>query len=618
LPFSNPSEMTGNNTVNIDVAVHDLVGKWVGKQPDAAAVHDSATGAEITYRELWRRSGILGSTLIEKGVRPGDLVVVALDRSIDLVVALLGIVRAGGAYVPLDSYAPADRLRVIVEEAGTGLAVVGDDPERWGLPAEIRRVAVPGPEYNTGAPVPAPAPAPTPAPASGRAAGADPIYVAYTSGSTGRPKGVVVPHRAVVRLVTADYCPISPADRVANASNPAFDATTFEIWSALTAGATVVVFPAVTELSIDRWVELVARARITVMFLTTSLFHMVARERPDAFRTVRHVIAGGEQLELGAARRVLAADGPPGRLGNGYGPTETTTFASYFECTPDSLDGLDRVPIGYPLRNTILHVLDADLRPVVAGEPGELCIGGPGVATGYLRRPELTAEKFVQVGAERLYRTGDVVRELPGGALELLGRRDRQVKLRGFRIELEEIERATVATGLVDVAYVEKVGAGPAAALVAFVLPAPGADRTPDLPAALTAALGDRVPAYMVPARWVVLDRLPTGATGKTDRAALLALLADGSDPTGPDAAPGADPIEAHIGQICRELLPLGAVRPTDNFLALGGNSILAIQVASRIRERLMVDVEPADVLLADSLADLAVQVRKGSSNAVA
>jgi amino acid adenylation domain-containing protein len=587
--------------------LQDLVARWVRREPEACAVRESATGGMLTYRELWRRSGRLAGHLAARGVRRGDVVAVAAARSIDLVVALLGIVRAGAAYLPLDGHSPTGRLAAITDEAAVDLVVcsaarsAGEDRRRGRLPSRLRRVPVPGP-----APAGSPPPLVTPG-------GDDPVYVAYTSGSTGRPKGVVVPHRAVLRLVVAPtFCTIAPGDRVANTSDPAFDATTFEIWNTLTAGATVVVLPSVTELTLDTWADVVRTEAITTMFLTTSLFHLVAREAPAAFRGLHTVVVGGEQMDLAAARRVLDAGGPR-RLVNGYGPTETTTFASYFDCTADSLAGLDRVPIGHPLQDTTLYVLDDELRPVAPGEPGELCVGGPGVATGYLCRPELTSERFVRAPssgpdpASRMYRTGDVVRQLPGGALTLLGRRDRQVKLRGFRIEPEEIERALTATGLVDSAFVEKAGDGPAAYLVGFVLPARDADSSP---AAIAAALATRVPAYMIPSRWLVLDELPLGPTGKVDRARLLARVAaqrDGAEP--PAEADAPDPVAGEVARIWRDVLGVRAVRPDDNFLDLGGNSILAIQVASRLRARLLVEVEPADVLLAETLADLTLRV---------
>ena len=558
----------------VDHNIAALVERWVARQPDALAACDDGLSA-VTYGELWDRSGELAARLVTGGVTRGAYVAVDVPRSVDMVVSLLAIVRAGGAYVPLDAHAPADRNRAILDETGAPAVIHPDGVEWLGPPADRPPV---GSSVHVGAD--------------------DPAYVAYTSGSTGRPKGVVIPHRAVRRLVSGQpYCPLAPGDRVANSANPAFDATTFELWSTLCAGATVVVLPALTDLGIDAWLDTVDRLRVSTMFLTTSLFHMVARERPAAFRTVRDVIVGGEQLELGAARAVLAA-GAPARLVNGYGPTETTTFATYYECTDASLDGLDRVPIGFALENTDLYIVD-----------GELCIGGPGVATGYLGQPELTAQRFVPdpVTGNAMYRTGDLARWRPDGAVELLGRRDRQVKMRGYRIELEEIERAATGTGLASAAFVERVGDGPAAMLVGFVLPPAG---VPVDACELTDALRPRLPDYMLPTRWVVLSTLPVGPTGKADRTALLALLE-----TGPGAAGESDdPVTRQVQQIWCEVLGGRPVSPEDNFIDLGGNSILAVQVTSRLRQRLSLDVEAADVLLARSMADLVNSVRTGGA----
>ncbi|MGX2993996.1 non-ribosomal peptide synthetase [Streptomyces sp. JNUCC 64] len=610
-------------------SVHEVVARWVEREPDALAVREPETGRSLTYRELWLRSGWLAAALAARGVRPGDLVPVAQDRSADLIVTFLGVLRCGAAYLPLDGLAPTGRLAGIVGESGARVIVrapgaIGRwaDLEAW-LPVDVEPLDLP--ERDPGLPVPAP-PADRDAPA----------YVNFTSGSTGRPKGVVVPHRAVLRLALhALFCSVEPGDRVASSANPAFDATTFEVWNALCGGATVVVLPSVTELPMDDWAGLVRSERVDALFLTTSLFHTVARENADAFAGVGTVVVGGEQLELGAVRRVLAARAP-GRLVNGYGPTETTTFAAYFDCTEESLAGLDRVPVGFPLQETSLHLLDPGLNEVAPGETGELCVGGPGVALGYLARPELTAERFVTLpsSGERIYRTGDTGRLLPSGAVELSGRTDRQVKLRGFRIELEEIERAVTASGLADAAFVEKVGEGPTASLVAFVLPSPGAADGPgraELPAALRRRLGETLPGYMLPARWLVLDRVPFGSTGKADRARLLALL-DAPDPgapaapapagppapagtpatTGPpatDPAPGHAKALAALQEIWRDVLGTDAVAPDANFIDLGGNSILAMQVAVRVRRHLDVRVDAGAVLLTDSLDELAVHV---------
>jgi amino acid adenylation domain-containing protein len=601
--------------------LQDVVREWVLRTPDACAVRDPSTGQELSYLRLWRRAGRFAADLVATGVRPGDVVALAVGRSVDQVVAMLGVLRAGASYLPLDDHAPASRLAGLVRDSGaTALVHAGPAPTFAGdLP--LLTVTRDDP--------------PDDPPLAARPGGDDPAYLMYTSGSTGRPKGVLVPHRAVLRLVVApNYCTVNPGDRVANVANPAFDASTFEIWTALAAGATVVVLTVLTEIGLDEWATLIRRERITTMLLTTSLFHTVARERPAVFSSLDTLIVGGEQLELAAVRRVLAA-GPPGRLVNGYGPTEAATMIAAFHCTQDSIAGLERIPVGYPLQDTILRVLDDRLRPVPVGTIGELCVAGPAVALGYLNRPDLTAQRFVrdpELGL--LYRTGDEARQHPDGTFELLGRSDRQIKLRGYRIEPEEVERAATATGLVDVAFVEKAGEGPAAVLVGFVLPAPGAPPADDLPDALSRLLAADLPGYLVPARWVVVDRLPLGPAGKVDRAELMALLdhptaaggmaAGGmavSDTAAGDAAVSGTAISGtaasdmpdtdgeRLGEwvrgLCREVLGVGKVSDQDNFLGLGGNSITAVQLGARIEQHLAVQVEPSDILLAGRLSEL-------------
>jgi amino acid adenylation domain-containing protein len=602
--------------------VHDLVEQWVRRTPDVCAVRDPATAQELSYAQLWRRSGRLAVELSEAGVQPRQVVGIGLGRSVDLVVAMLGIVRAGAVYLPLDDRAPAERQADMLRDSAVGVVVLpapGAGSSSGVLPDGARAVAAPQGDSAVEEP-----------PMAVGVGGDDPVYVMYTSGSTGRPKGVVVPHRAVIRLVVEpNYCFPAPDDRFANCSNPAFDASTFEIWGALAAGATVVVFPAITEVGIEDWEVLVRRERITTMFLTTSLFHTVARERPGAFGSLATLIVGGEQLELAAVRRVLEA-GPPGRLVNGYGPTETTTFAAYYDCTPDSIAGQERIPIGFPLQDTGLHVLDEASRPVPVGAIGELCISGPGVALGYQNRPELTAQRFVaQAEHGVVYRTGDLARQQPNGAFEVLGRSDRQVKLRGFRIELEEVERALTATGLVDAAFVEKVGEGPSAVLVGFVLPAadvasgaatgndPARDPNDGLFGELSRRLARHLPPYMVPGRWLVLDRVPLGSTGKMDRSQLVALLDapvqdDSATAAGPAAVPsdvrplgGPDLLGDELRTMWRDVLGISSVSDQHGFIELGGNSITAVQLGARIEQRFAVQVEPHEILLASSLSEL-------------
>ncbi|MEU0743233.1 amino acid adenylation domain-containing protein [Streptomyces sp. NPDC006134] len=577
-------------------SVPALVERWVRRRPDAPAVHDPVAGTSLTYAELWRRAGALAGELAARGIGRGDLVAVDLRRSAELVVAFLGIARSGAAYLPLDLQAPAERVADVLAESGAVAAVAGAESRiPAGVPVLRADRTADGGD--------------TPAPPAG-AGGEDPLYVTYTSGSTGRPKGVAVPHRAVLRLVEgAEYCPIEPGDRVAGTCNPAFDVTTCEIWSTLCAGGTVVPLPTVTELALDEWIALVRDQRIAVMFLTTSLFHTAAWEQPDAFSSLRTLVVGGEQLDLAAARRVLAA-GPPERLVNGYGPTEATAFATWFLCTGTTLAGRERVPIGRPLQQTTAHVLDDELAPVAPGEPGELCLGGPGVALGYLHRDDLTAERFVTEPrtGERIYRTGDLVRLLPDGELEMLGRRDRQVKLRGFRIELEEIERAAVATGLVEAAFVEKVDEG---TLAGCVLPDTSCPAAPeDLPAALSARLSERLPDYMVPARWLVLDELPIGSTGKADRSRMLELLGRPQERAGRQTATDLrTPTERLLAEMWSDLLDTPVTSRDASFWDLGGHSLRGVTLVARIRERLGARLRLRDLFRLPVLADLAAHI---------
>ncbi|GGW16448.1 amino acid adenylation protein [Streptomyces capoamus] len=595
--------------------VHHPIGRHAQHHPDALAVHEAATGRRLAYRELWNLSGSVAERLTAAGVRPGDACGIALDRGADLVVAMLAVARTGARYVPLDNAAPSRRSAAQLADTAARALVVA--------PGDVARAHALAPELPAIEAVRACAD--DPLVTSHPSGPDDALYVNFTSGTSGLPKAVVVPHRAVRRLVDAPtYCALGPGTRVGSAANPSFDATTFEIWATLSARGTVVVLPPVVAAGLDDWLELLRTEQVDALFLTTALFHMIAHERPAALAVLDTLLVGGEALAPEAARRVLAA-GPPKRLVNVYGPTETTTFATYYDLTPERLDGVDRVPIGHAIQHTTLHVLGPDLSPVPDGERGELCIGGPGVALGYHGRPDLTAERFVTVpGAEhlgRLYRTGDVVRTDREGRLEIFGRLDRQVKMRGFRIELEEIERAALATGLVEAAVVEKTGEGASAALVGFVAPAgedgPEGDA---LVAGLRAALAEVLPDYMLPARWIVLDRLPLGPTGKVDRVALLdgAVAAETMQPasTGPvgDGPPEEDPLPRDVLRLWCEVLDMPEASGADNFIASGGNSILAIQLSSRISEAASVDLGPADVLLAADLTELIDVVRRSTA----
>ena len=506
--------------------VHDLVADRVRAAPHHPAVRE-VSGRSLSYEELWRESGRVTTALQERGVGPGDPVLVAVNRSVELVVAVLGVLRAGAWYVLPDPHAPQARQEMVVEEVRPRVVVVSSRQSPWTVAADVPRLSLPLAADD----------APATCGKDVAVGPEDTAYVAYTSGSTGRPKGAVAPHRAVVNFLhTPTLVPLTAADRVASLSSPASDATTLEVLGTLAAGATVVVLPQAFEVGVEEWVRTVRDERVTVMFLMTPLFDLIAQEAPDAFRSLDTLIFGGDAPNIDTVRRVCAT-APPRRLVLGYGPTEATVFATRFVCTTDSLAGRTTIPLGEPLENYTIHVLDRQLREVPPGQEGELCVAGPGVANGYLRRPDLTERQFVRRVSddgteERLYRSGDLVRREPDGTLEFVGRVDRQVKIRGFRVEPGEVERAVLATGLAEAAVVAKAGEGHRGHLVCFYVPTRaeddaegGEEAVRRRERALRRALVEQLPGYMIPAVWRAVPRMPLTSNGKIDRSRLLAEL---------------------------------------------------------------------------------------------
>jgi amino acid adenylation domain-containing protein len=552
-----------------DSCVHELVAARAARAPAALAV--SAGGERLSYRQLDGRASSLAHRLRHLGAGPGARVGLCLERSADLIVAQLAVLKAGAAFVPLDPDAPLPRLDFMRRDAG--IRILLTQRRLLGLlpTTDVRTICLDEPA----GPVP-----PEPAPPARAATPGDAAYVIYTSGSTGQPKGVEVEHRSLT--CRASWCGgadgMGSSDRVPQISNPSFDGSVWEIWTCLVAGASLHVPDEATRTSPARLATWLCDEGITVTFLPTALAELMLERPWPASSALRLVLVGGDRLH-----RVLQ-DGLPFELHNAYGPTEATIFstAGAVRTGPEG-DALP--PIGRPLADTRAYVLDPWQRPLPVGLAGELYIGGDGVARGYAARPELTADRFVpdpfggRAGA-RLYRSGDLVRYLPAGSLEFLGRLDHQVKVRGFRVELGEIEAALLSLPGVTAAVATTVQDGTAErGLVAHVV----ADTAPER---LRAALAGLLPAWMVPSAIVPLDRLPLTPNGKVDRAALPPPPAEGR----PYEAPRT-PLETLIAGLWCEALGVARIGRDDDFFERGGHSVLAMQVMLRTAEATGLDV---------------------------
>ncbi|HMI17032.1 MAG TPA: amino acid adenylation domain-containing protein, partial [Bradyrhizobium sp.] len=539
----------------------------------------------LTYRDLNERANRLAHHLRSMGVGPGELVGFNVERSFEMVIGLLGILKAGGAYWALEENLPEERLRLLLADARPRVLLVRRKAINTlpglatqtsnGSTAAIGKIAAIEDLLESSLPA---------AVSAAHASQAvDPAYVNYTSGSSGQPKGVLVPHRGVARLVKgADYVSLTENETLLQMSPLAFDASTFELWGALLNGGRVVLLPP-GQPSLGEIGEAIRQYRVTTLWLTAGLFHLMVDERPDDLKPLQQLLAGGDVLSpqhVLEARRAL----PGCRIINGYGPTENTTFTCCYTVA-DERALAPSIPIGRPIANTRVYVLDASLQPVPVGVLGELYAGGDGVACGYLNQPQLTAERFIpdpfnsRAGA-RLYRTGDQVRWQPDGNLEFLRRLDSQVKIRGFRVELGEIETVLRETAGVREAVVSlcEDTAGEKR-LVACVVA--GVNRVPDEPG-LKAALKARLPDYMIPAHVEFLSALPLTPNGKVDRRALpkptLTAAADSGE-----VMPPRNLLELELIRLWRRLFQQEDIGRQDNFFELGGHSLLAARLATEI-----------------------------------
>jgi amino acid adenylation domain-containing protein/thioester reductase-like protein len=582
-----------------DRAIHQLFEQQASRAPQAPAVIEDDVA--LTYLELNSRANQLAHLLLAQGVQSGDHVPIVMPRSLQLLIAQLAVLKCGGAYIPIDPSMPRERQLLLVRDCGAhrvlGIGPSSTIPEgeswHWIDCAALTRACGAAPAGNPDVP----------------SAPLAPAYVMYTSGSTGMPKGVVVPHRAVNKLVrNTNYVHIVPSDRIAHCSNPAFDASTFEIWGALLNGAAVVIVPQAVVLEAQRFAELLSRSRVTVLWLTVGLFSQYAEVLAGVFGQLRYLFTGGDVVEPAIIRRVLQRS-PPRHLMNAYGPTECTTFTTTYEV--DAVDAAARsIPIGRPISNTQVYILDEFMQPVPVAVAGEMYIGGDGVALGYLNRPDSTRQRFVANPFAcdpdaRLYRTGDLARWRAGGVIEFVGRGDQQVKVRGFRVEPGEIE-AHLARH-VDVNEAVVVAQDNAAAgkqLVAYVTGR--GECTPTAPS-LRSHLARVLPEYMLPSAFVVLESLPLTANGKIDRRALPAPGAECYVRQAYEAPRGA--VEQTLASIWEELLQVEHVSRQDDFFGLGGHSLLVLQAVFRIQQRLGCAISARDVYRSPTLGALALRI---------
>jgi amino acid adenylation domain-containing protein len=576
-------------------------GAWAGKASgyprnetiaavfEIAAAHHAARtavvcgGKSMTYGELNRKANRLANRLRALGVGPETMVGLCVERSVEMIVALVAILKAGGAYVPFDVSYPRERLEFMIADTKTPVMLtqkslmtvaVGNGSVKTILVEE----EVEGSEDN-------------PAPAGGPTSLA---YVMYTSGSTGRPKGVLVENRSVVRLVfNTNFCKFGPEQTFLQFAPISFDASTLEIWGALLRGGKLVVMPQQAS-SLEEIGEAIREEGVTTAWFTAGLFHLFVDERLEDLRPLKQLLAGGDTLSAKHVRRVLEAF-PEITVINGYGPTEGTTFTCCHamragDTVPDS------VPIGIPITNTRVYILNEEFRPVTVGEVGELFAGGDGVARGYLNAPEASGEKFlpdpfVDAPAARMYRIGDFARWREDGLIEFLGRKDGQIKILGHRIELGEIESALAQHEAVkQVCVTLKIDEAGTKRLVAYYVPNGGELQSWR---ELKGFLAAKLPAYMVPAHYVPMASFPLNPNGKIDRGALPRPVV-GTSAT--EVLPSGTELETTIADVWKRNLRADRVGLDDNFFDLGGDSLLLVAVHSQLKKRLDREIHMMDL----------------------
>jgi amino acid adenylation domain-containing protein len=581
----------------------ELFAEQVQRRGEALAV---VCGEErISYADLDRRSNQLAHYLRNLGVGPEKLVGISVERSIHMVLAMLGILKAGGAYVPIDPAYPQDRLRFMAEDSDIEVWLTqGHLAHR--IPQLKAHVVCLDRDWDEIAQQ-------SDDSFQTQVFPENLAYVIYTSGSTGQPKAAAVSHCSMIRLLReTNFIQFQGDEVVAQTVNMSFDPATFEIWGALLNGCRLVIIGNEVLLDVERFAAEIIDKGVQVMFLATALFNEVGRLKPTMFNSVKSLLFGGEAVYPVTAAAVLEHGGPE-RLVNAYGPAECTTFSGWYVARKVARDAVS-VPIGKPVANTQFYVLDRNMNLEPIGIMGKLYIGGEGLARGYWKRPELTAERFVpdpygQPGG-RLYISGDLARWMEDGNLEFFGREDNQIKIRGFRVELGEIEVALLQHGGVRNCAVLMKIVGSGKQLVAYISGEAKADE-------LKNYLKARLPEYMVPGIYVMLPELPLNTNGKVDRRALPQVEDNVLPEIEEGAAQAITPLEELLVDLWKEVLGVARVSMRSNFYDLGGHSLLALRVVSRINDYFQTGLSVRTLLEYPVLMEFAQRLRSISTRPV-
>ena len=577
-----------------DSCIHEIFEDVAAQNPQSVAL--ACRSESLTFAQLNNRANLLAKRLIETGVQPGHRVALISHRSIDVVVGMLATLKVGAAFVPIDPNYPISRIDFILEDCGITVAfTTAQHLDR--VPSRVKTI-LKAEDFRQDAQVPNP---------QLRVSPSDAAYIIFTSGSTGTPKGVEVPHRGIVRLVFGQqYAKFGPDVTTLQLCSLSFDVSQFEIWGSLLHGAKCAIFSG-SQVDAENIGRDIREQNVVSMWLTTSLFNAVIEESPAVLKPLKQLLIGGEALSVPHIRRALE-ELPGTQLIDGYGPTENSVLSNCSYIPKEIPEVQSSIPIGPPIANTSAYVLDRQLQRVPIGVPGELYLGGDGLAIGYVNRPELNAAAFITnpiAPGERLYKSGDVCRWLPDGSVDYLGRRDGQVKIRGFRVELGEVEAAINQHPLVKNSVAVVLGEGSDRKLVAYVVP-----RNGDRPTAakLKEYLRQSLPEYMVPTQFVLLATLPLLESGKVDKKALPPPTTVADESGSP-----VDDVELQLKEIWEDALCISPIGTHQDFFDLGGHSLLATKLLARVQRTLGVRLPIATLFQQPTIAEFAKVVRSKS-----